>query len=313
MRLGRRATVEVACATNTEYLPHCATMLHSLLEQQRSRVNIHLLPARDVSLDALQRLSAWVEESGARITAHQVPEDRLAGVPDNFSILTWYRVLLPDVLTDLDRVLYLDCDLIVVDSVDALWKADLSSSLVAAVTTPPFNMEWQLRHCAAHGIPDVDDVFNAGVMLMNLLEWRRGDWVDRVIDYAVAHADHHRAAEVNEDSPRESFIYMLQNPGRLLNWDQDALSAVMHDRRLKLDPRWNVQLNFGRGHLFTAELTEKVVAKAQRTPAILHFEGPAGSKPWHPDADPEDRALYWSHRSRTPWPAEDSLVSERTR
>ena len=73
------------------------------------------------------------------------------------------------------------------------------------------------------------------------------------------------------------------------------------ERRLKLHPRWNAQLLFGRNDFRTAELTAELVAEAIRNPAIRHFEGPGHSKPWHPEAEPDDSALYWAHRSQTPW------------
>ena len=39
-----------------------------------------------------------------------------------------------------------------------------------------------------------------------------------------------------------------------------------------------------------------------RATDVRHFEGVGEDKPWHPDADPEARELYLSHRNRTPWP-----------
>jgi lipopolysaccharide biosynthesis glycosyltransferase len=97
------------------------------------------------------RLTSWVEALGAQITTHRVDEERLAGVPHSFSLVTWYRVLLPELLPVLDRVLYLDCDLIVTDSLDPLLDVDISGHLVAAVTNPPFTPEWSSRHSAALG------------------------------------------------------------------------------------------------------------------------------------------------------------------
>jgi lipopolysaccharide biosynthesis glycosyltransferase len=302
----RTETPHVACACGPNYLPHCATMLHSLIDHQRSPVHVHLLASGDLAPAMEERLSRWVQGLGAGITVHRIDEKRLRGLSPAFSITTWYRILLPELLPELDRVLYLDSDLIVTDSLDPLLHLDLSGNLVGAVTNLPITMEWMTRRCAALGLPGVDDYFNAGVLVMNLGQLRSGDWTDRVIGYALAHADHRRAAEVDESSPREVFVYTVNHPERLLFSDQDAINAVLYERRLKLHPRWNFQLIFDRFEARTEELTDEVIAEARNNPAIRHFEGPGHSKPWHPDAEPGDRELYWAHRRATPWATRDA-------
>jgi poly(ribitol-phosphate) beta-N-acetylglucosaminyltransferase len=278
-------------------------MLHSLIASHRRPVKAHLMASPDLSEEALERLSGWLDELGATIRVHRIDESRLHGVGHTFSICGWYRILLPELLPELDRILYLDSDLIVTDSLDPLSRLDVSQHCVAAVTNPPFTPEWSARHCSALGMRSSDDYFNSGVLVMNLDELRRGDYADRILDYAVAHTDHVRATEVDESSTLEAFTYGLNHPERLLFPDQDSVNAVLWERRLKLHPRWNYQLLFHRFEFRTPELTDEIVAEARANPAIRHFEGPGHSKPWHPESDPADRALYWAHRERTPWRA----------
>ncbi len=301
----RREPLRVACASGEGYLPHCAAMLHSVIVSQRRPVEVHLMASPDLAPESEQRLSHWVEWLGAEIVVHRIddPEERFRGVVPNLSINNWFRVLLPELLPDCDSVLYLDCDVIVVGSLDPLMRVDLSGKCIAAVTNPPITLEWMQKHCAALSLPGTDDYFNAGVMLMNLEELRAGNWMDRVMDYGIAHADHQRRTEVSDHSPREVFIYSMEHPERLLFTDQDALNAVLYEHRLKLHPRWNVQTLFRRTEVRTEELTERRVAEALSRPAIRHFEGPGHSKPWHPEAEfPDDVELYMAHSRETPWP-----------
>jgi lipopolysaccharide biosynthesis glycosyltransferase len=278
-------------------------MLHSLFVRQRRPVEVHLLAAADVTPELAGRLSAWVDEMGGQLTMHRVADDdpRLGGVTHTFSLATWFRLLLPQALPELDRVLYIDSDTIVMDSLDPLLRLELAGNCVAAVTVPPITLEWMERHSAALGLPSTDDYWNAGVMVMDLRALRAGGWMERLIAYARAHHDHTRAAEVDENSPRDVFRYTMRHPERLLFPDQDVLNAVLNGHRLRLHPRWNLQTLFRRSDVRTPELTEQRVAEAWANPAIRHFEGPGHSKPWHPDAEPEDSALYWAHRNQTPW------------
>jgi lipopolysaccharide biosynthesis glycosyltransferase len=299
---GSAASLHVACASSQEYLPHCAAMLESLVSEQERPVHVHLLAAENLGDRDADRLSEWLVGLGAALEIHRIDETSLRGVPHTFSSGIWYRVLLPELLPDLDRVIYLDSDLIVCDRLDPLWELDLNGHCLAAVTNLAVWREWMERRCAALGIPGVDDYFGAGVLVLNLDRLREGDWMSRVLEYGLEHGDRERAATVDESSPLSVYEYTVGHPERLLFPDQDALNAVLWQQRLKLHPRWHCQLLFKRYEARTEELTEERVAEALRDPAIRHFEGPGHSKPWHPEAEfPEDRELYWKHRRRTPW------------
>lgn len=189
---------------------------------------------------------------------------------------TWYRVFLPELLPDVERVLYLDADLIVLESVAPLWDTDVSESFVAAVSNV-LEPRYADRPRAL-GIPESQGYFNAGVLLLNLDLMRR------------------------EGSSRALQEYARHNADELLWRDQDALNVVLGPRRVSLHPRWNCMnsiAEFGWGEdLFGAE----TLAQARANPAIRHFEGPGFNKPWHYLAPRESRELYRRHRRATPWP-----------
>jgi lipopolysaccharide biosynthesis glycosyltransferase len=280
-------------------------MLHSAIVSQPRPVQAHLLAAPDVTRTSEQRLLRWMESLGAGLAVHRIDDaqERFRGVPQSLSPTSWFRLLLPELLSDFDTALYLDSDVILMDSLDPLLDIDLSGKCVAAVTNPPITLEWMQKHSAAIGLTDTDDYFNAGVMLMNLEELRAGNWMDRVLEYGIAHGDHRRQLEIDEGSARELYIYTMRHPERLLFTDQDALNAVLREHRLKLHPRWNAQTLFRRSEVRTEELTERRVAQAFSNPAIRHFEGPGHSKPWHSTPEfADDIELYTTHRCETPWP-----------
>ncbi len=77
--------------------------------------------------------------------------------------------LLPD---DLDRVLQLDVDTIVEDSLDELWKIDLTNKYFAAVPEYLGNFK-----------PYGPTYYNCGVMMLNLEEIRKTHIDDRLIEF----------------------------------------------------------------------------------------------------------------------------------
>jgi lipopolysaccharide biosynthesis glycosyltransferase len=271
--------LHVACAAEGDgYLAHTATMLQSLLANHRDvPVHVHFMPAPGVSRGRQSRLVEMVSGEGAEISVLRVPDERLAGLPTKGFTrkATWYRIFLPELRPELDRILYLDSDLLVLDSVVELFDSELLGNRVAAVTNV-FQPN-HLHRPAELGLAHPHDYFNAGVLLMDLERMRQGDCTSALISYG------------------------RRNAGRIDWRDQDVLNVVLGSRRLPLHPRWNVMNSFrwahagdvfGRAHL----------DEACRDPAIRHFEGPDDNKPWHYMCEREMRELYAEYRRRTPWP-----------
>ena len=114
-------TLRVACAVEGEgYVAHCAAMLHSLLVGNASSpVRVDYLHGADTSASGRAKLRSMVEAMGAEIVFQSVPDSWVRGLPtkDFTRKATWYRLFLPDLLPDAQRVIYLDADLLVLDSI----------------------------------------------------------------------------------------------------------------------------------------------------------------------------------------------------
>lgn len=130
------------------------------------------------------------------------------------------RLNLPLVLSDLHKVIYLDCDLIVEANLMDLWEEDIAENLLLAVRDPGIPVV-----SASNGLPhswgeygfDPDDhYFNAGIMVINLEKFRSLKVASQCMKYFEAHARH------------------------INHWDQEALNAVVRNRWRALDARWNL-------------------------------------------------------------------------
>jgi lipopolysaccharide biosynthesis glycosyltransferase len=115
------------------------------------------------------------------------------------------RLLLPDLLVDLDRVVYIDLDVLPVGDVAELYDWDLAGAPLAGCTTPfmksgyanilklaaherddPAAGDWLLRWMASTHPYDFDR-FNAGVLVFDLARMRRDDFTRRFIPFVDAH------------------------------------------------------------------------------------------------------------------------------
>jgi lipopolysaccharide biosynthesis glycosyltransferase len=271
--------IEIACAVEGDYVPHLAAMLDSVLENRGDlRVRVHCLHGPDFDDAAGERLSEMLAARDAELSLLSIPDGRVEGLPTQgfTGKATWYRLFLSELLPDLDRVLYLDADLLALDSIVPLWQTPLGDHYLAAVTN--VFMTYHRHRPRELGLSGPESYFNAGVLLFNLGALRADDQAERMVRYARTHA-------------------------HLLEWrDQDTLNVALGERRIALHPRWNcmnAMLFFPEGQaVFGAEEYEE----ARRNPAIRHYEGPGPNKPWHYLSDPAAQDAYRRHRRQTPWP-----------
>jgi lipopolysaccharide biosynthesis glycosyltransferase len=157
---------------------------------------------------------------------------------------TYARFLLPELLPDTDRILYLDCDLLIDADLGPLMSTDLAGALIGAVEddhTPLLggNVNPALLSPAEIQLP----AFNAGVILMDLAALRRADLIAPVID----------------------LIPQMQS--RLQS--QAVLNYVLKNRWQALPKKWNRQ----------RFVTENFSIYRDHPQSIWHFIGKM--KPWH--------------------------------
>src|SRR5262245_22172843 len=101
------------------------------------------------------------------------------------TVAAYARLLIPDLFpTSVEKVLYLDADCVVVGDLLALWHFDMGSAAIAAVHDPVgATMERE------GGINLDEKTFvNSGVMLMNLMVWRREGLAATAIAFAKKHS-----------------------------------------------------------------------------------------------------------------------------
>lgn len=170
----------------------------------------------------------------------------------------YLRFEVADRLRHSTRMLYLDCDILIRESVASLLDLDMRGNAVAAAQDfadlcgGPF-----LEHRQSLGLPKGQKYFNSGVLVADLRSWREGGFRDQLLTTLASLGD------------------------RLTYPDQDAMNVVFQDSIRWLDLRWNAQLPLitTRMHYpgWKTELRE-----ATSCPAIVHFSAPI--KPWNADS-----------------------------
>lgn len=165
----------------------------------------------------------------------------------HISSATYIRFSIPDILNRVNKIIYLDADLIITDDLLGLWQIELNDNYIAAVENPLFNRYKSLGMEVDWGY------FNAGVMLMNLSKWRSDNIKNKALEFMAA------------------------NKEVAIMFDQDALNSIMKGKWKSVPIRWNLQTIFFRRRK-SLVLRHRDLNEAMLNPAIVHYS--SSSKPW---------------------------------
>lgn len=275
------------CA-NSRFFRHFAVALASLVAsnpEPRKKVYLITCDADAGQERRLAELAARHERLELEILHARA--DLIADFPVSRHITaeSYLRIVAPLLLpADVDRVLYLDSDLVVVGDLRALWNIDLSGKALAAAPDYPWYPDADRRRLADQiGFPATKTYVNAGVALLNLAYWREHGVMER------------------------TFAFVRARSADLWHHDQDALNVVLQDEIRLIDYRWNVQapIRYFRRHAIRQQFDETV--EARRNPAIIHYSG--SQKPWGFRARVPWKRVYRRYARAVDWP--DNDVTDR--
>ncbi len=161
--------IPVAIAFTPNYFVPAATMLHSLFRHagKEHEYRVYCLESQEIpqrQKDMLEQLSCGRNVTYSFIKVSSLPPG--TSISSRYSEAALYRLMLPELLPDLDRILYLDSDIIIRRDIAAICQeTDLTDMLLAAVAEPP--IEDQERKRLAMGIEPCR-YFNSGFLVLNL-------------------------------------------------------------------------------------------------------------------------------------------------
>lgn len=194
------------------------------------------------------------------VTGHfiQVPEEMFDGFPTTkvYPKQIYYRLAAAELLPkDLDRVLYLDVDIVIINSLVSLYESDFGEAWFLGSTHIGKFMTWIT--CVRLGVKYKKEMvyLNTGVLLMNLEKMREGFDMDAVCKFA------------------------LKKKNALFLPDQDILIALYGDKITKID---DMVYNLGEKTLSDHNKkwgnTKKDVDWVRKNSVVIHYFG--GNKPW---------------------------------
>lgn len=221
--------MQIFFSSDGNYAPHLAAAVASIVENAEpdDRLSFQILDC-GLSSGARGAISEIAGRRGFPVRfIEPLPEMRLFAeqvatpMPDNvLPDLTYYRLMAGSLFPELDRLIYLDCDLIVRKSLKSLWETSLDGRMLGAVEDQ--GRDEKLAN--EKRLLGANFYMNSGVLLFDLEAWRTREAERRFVDYA----------RTSSHIPR--------------CWhDQSLLNAVLWKEVLSLDRTWNAMVSTREG------------------------------------------------------------------
>lgn len=279
--LMKEEIIHIVISLDRGYVMPSGVMMRSVcVNNPDLNIQFHIVTDTDVAVEDCDDLAAVVAPYHRasvrfyRIT-EQILENSFPKVDKAITRASYFRLYLTDILpASIDKVLYLDGDLIVRHSLKELWDVDLSGYALAAV---PDMREATTDRFDGLGYSRSLGYFNAGVLLINLAYWRR-----------------HEAIKIFGEFLRDRWETIRFH-------DQDVLNYVFREQKVMLPIKFNLQ----DGYLwetpeYDCSRYEEEVIEARKDPVIVHFAGEI--KPWKYSCSPNPfRSTFFKYQKMTKW------------
>lgn len=259
--------MNILVTLDENYIKPLKVMLKSLfLNNPKEKFHIYLMHS-SIGKKKLTDLDDYIQNEGHQLTVIKVEERHFADAPvvKHFTKEMYYRLLAFQMLPEsLDKILYLDPDILIINEIRTLYATDLSNHLFAAafhdrISVTEINKLRLMPY-------EIDAYYNSGVLLMNLNMQRE---------------------KIKEE---EIYQFVEENKRRLILPDQDILNGLYSKNIKNVD---EIIYNFDPRFYLYYRLANKNKVDMDYVihhTSIIHFCGK--KKPWHKNYNGPFHSLY---------------------
>lgn len=214
---------------------------------------------------------------------------------DRGSLSQYARLFISrDIPEELGRVLYLDCDIIITQSISQLWTLDMHGKTIAAL-----NDAFSKYYRATIDLQPNDVMFNSGVMLIDLEKWKEKKIEERLLQF------------------------ICKKNGNIQQGDQGALNHVLSHDTYCFHPKFNsvtIYYDFTYKEMLVYRkptkgfYREEEVREAVEKPVLIHFTTSFLSKrPWVEGCNHKYCSLWLKYKIMSPWNEEPLRNDNRSK
>lgn len=277
--------LSIIYSSDNNYCVYMSTSIISLLENNKEfkYINIYVIDNKisDENKDKLEMIVRLYQRNIIFINFEKYKSYLNLNMQWNISISAYARLFVASMLpNNLDKILYFDCDTLIVNSLEELWNQDINDFYVAGVYDTVSGNTKQ-----AIGLKNTDLYINSGMLLINLKKWREDNLEKRLLDFI----DNHNGNVIHHD---QGVINGVIKNKKILPLKYNLMTSYLMMSRDNMIKFYKVEDSF---------YSQEQIDEAIKNPVYIHYTPGFTTRPWvkgckHPYVD-----LYWKYLKLTPW------------
>lgn len=287
--------IPICFSADDNYAPYLGVAIKSLIENSSFKNNYNIFILDDGITKQNQALILSLIENKNNFSITFINTNSFLGKIDksifkihsHFAIPTYYRFFIPTIFSEFKKMIYLDCDIIILDDIAKLYETEIQDNILAAVKDIDLirNLHTDEKYISKMyeyvakdlRIKNPYNYFQAGVLLLNIQKMKEEDFQTKCIK---------KLKEIK--SPK--FV------------DQDILNCICEEKVYELDLSWNVEHHVPiSSKILSKQLSEELkdnFLSAVSSPKIIHYT--SSQKPWK-NKDCKMADYFWKYAELTPF------------
>ena len=219
-----KQALNLLISIDDNYIIHAKDLIYSIMINNNVYLKIFLIYGDNLSNKSIEELSNYLESNkyGELRPIYFKNQDALPIYIDYISITTYFRLFAPFMLKDdIDRILYLDCDIICNGSIVDFYNTDFEGNTIIGcknILSEKY-IEWEPKINIRIGLPADYQYINAGVLLINIPNFVNSVTAEGIIEF------------------------IKENAEFLGYQDQDVINKLFCDKIKLADKIYNFQIN----------------------------------------------------------------------
>lgn len=246
------------------YARHLGVVLLSMLKNSNVFWNIYILHL-ELSEESKEKIEKIAKDFNSKVEFIGLKDSDFSNlkIPSDsyFNKIIYAKLMIPELLDKCQKVILLDCDMVVLKPLEEVYDMDLGDYFIGAVPDSPLD---QARSKIRLKLPEEMEYFNVGLLILDLEKLRINKVFQEVIEYA-------KSTDIKLELP-----------------EQDALNVVLKNNYCILPSKYNVT----HGVLFEEKYELNNIG-------IIHYTGEI--KPWDERCLHPLRKEYLKYLALTPW------------
>ena len=266
--------IPIFLACDEAYAKYAAVTISSIISNTNSQINFYILDG-GMECETKSEIKSILQDTKHSLDFISIDMELFKDFPHikHFSLNTYSRFLIPNLLPNIDKALYIDTDMVICGDITEIYNKQLDRKGIGAVAymDEDCNPKLYSKYKQKLNIQAKHRYFNAGLLLIDCQYWRKYNIVKQLMEKTASLKD------------------IIEMP------DQDILNIVFESNYKELEPQYNLVVDL------TARYQDfnQYIANIKGC-HILHYTGGQGVRPWINKSAPGS-CHFWKYAKITPF------------